>query len=67
MQCDPTTPLWRTWQSYEVLFGRKRKLEYIHNNQVKRGHFDDPLHWRYSSARSDAGRPGLVEVITDWR
>ena len=27
-----------------------QKIEYIHNNPVKRGYVDDPLHWRYSSA-----------------
>jgi putative transposase len=44
----------------------RQKLEYMHNNPVKRGYIDDPLHWRYSSARSYAGQPGLVEVVTDW-
>ncbi len=44
-----------------------QKLEYIHNNPVKRGYVDDPVHWRYSSARNYAGLPGLVDVITDWR
>ena len=44
-----------------------QKLEYTHNNPVKRGYVDDPLHWRYSSARNYAGRPGLIEVVTDWR
>jgi putative transposase len=44
-----------------------QKLEYIHHNPVKRGYVDDPLHWRYSSARNYAGMPGLVEVITNWR
>jgi putative transposase len=44
-----------------------QKLEYIHNNPVKRGYVDEPVHWRYSSARNYAGQPGLVEVITDWR
>jgi REP element-mobilizing transposase RayT len=43
-----------------------QKLEYIHNNPVKRGYIDDPVHWRYSSARNYAGLPGLVDVITDW-
>jgi REP-associated tyrosine transposase len=28
---------------------------------------DDPLHWRYSSARNYADREGLIEVVTDWR
>jgi REP element-mobilizing transposase RayT len=44
-----------------------QKLEYIHNNPVKRGYVDDPVHWRYSSARNYAGRPGLADIITDWR
>ena len=45
----------------------RQKLEYIHNNPVKRGYVDNPVHWRYSSARNYAGEPGLIEVITDWR
>ena len=44
----------------------RQKLEYVHNNPVKRGYVDDPLHWRYSSARNYAGQPGLIEVVTDW-
>jgi hypothetical protein len=32
-----------------------QKLEYMHVNPVKRGYVDDPLHWRYSSARNYAG------------
>jgi REP element-mobilizing transposase RayT len=43
-----------------------QKLEYIHNNPVKRGYVDDPVHWRYSSARNYAGLQGLVEVQTKW-
>jgi REP element-mobilizing transposase RayT len=44
-----------------------QKIEYSHNNPVERGYVDDPLHWRYSSARNYAGQPGLIDVITDWR
>ena len=29
-----------------------QKIEYIHNNPVKRGYVDLPEHWRYSSARN---------------
>ncbi len=43
-----------------------QKLEYLHDNPVQRGYVDDPLHWRYSSARTYARRPGLIEVVTDW-
>jgi len=44
----------------------RQKLEYIHNNPVARGYVDDPLHWRYSNARNDAGLPGLLDVETGW-
>lgn len=44
----------------------RQKIEYIHCNPVKRGYVDDPVHWRYSSARNYAGLPGLIDVATDW-
>ena len=44
-----------------------QKLEYIHQNPVKRGYVEDALHSRYSSARNYAGSVGPVEVVTDWR
>jgi REP element-mobilizing transposase RayT len=44
----------------------RQKLEYIHDNPVKRGYVDDPTHWRYSSARNYAGMPSLVSVTIDW-
>jgi REP element-mobilizing transposase RayT len=44
----------------------RQKLEYAHNNPVKRGYVDDPTHWRHSSARNYAGLPGLFPVKTDW-
>jgi len=43
-----------------------QKLEYIPANPVARGYVDDPLHWRYSSARNYAGMEGLIEVTTRW-
>jgi REP element-mobilizing transposase RayT len=39
-----------------------QKLEYIHNNPVRRGYVDEPCHWRYSSARNYAGQSGMLEV-----
>jgi putative transposase len=44
-----------------------QKIQYMHNNPVERGYVDDPLHWRYSSARNYAGQPGLIDVITNWK
>lgn len=44
----------------------RQKLDYIHQNPVKRGYVDLAEHWRYSSARNYAGGEGLVEVSTAW-
>ena len=44
----------------------RQKLEYIHQNPVKRGYVDAPIHWRHSSARNYAGLPGLIPVFMDW-
>jgi hypothetical protein len=44
----------------------RQKLEYTHQNPVRRGYVDLAEHWRYSSARDYAGKQGLLEVITDW-
>ena len=39
----------------------KDKIEYIHNNPVKRGYVDEAQHWRYSSARDYEGLKGLLD------
>ncbi len=44
----------------------RQKLEYIHNNPVRRGYVSDPTHWRYSSARNYATIESLTAVTTDW-
>ncbi len=44
----------------------RQKLDYIHQNPVKRGYVDKPEHWRWSSARNYHGEVGLVEVFTGW-
>jgi hypothetical protein len=43
-----------------------QKIDYIHNNPVKPGYVDEPVHWRYSSARNYEGPAGLIEVKTIW-
>lgn len=40
----------------------RQKLDYIHNNPVKRGYVSEAVHWRYSSASNYAGKMGLIEV-----
>jgi REP element-mobilizing transposase RayT len=44
----------------------RQKLDYIHQNPVKRGYVEEPTHWRYSSARDYAGLAGLLSVYKDW-
>lgn len=44
----------------------RKTLDYIHYNPVKRGYVDDPLHWRYSSARNYHGEEGLMPIYTEW-
>jgi len=44
----------------------RQKIEYIHQNPVKRGYVDDAKHWRYSSARNYAGEEGVLEVCVVW-
>jgi len=40
----------------------QNKLEYIHNNPVKRGYVDDPAHWRYSSYRNYMGLEAVLPI-----
>ena len=44
----------------------KQKIDYIHNNPVKRGYVDNPSHWRNSSARNYEGQQGKLEVTNAW-
>ena len=39
-----------------------QKIEYIHNNPVKRGYVDEARHWRYSSARDYDDEKGLLDI-----
>jgi putative transposase len=38
----------------------------MHFNPVERGYADEPIHWRYSSARNYEGKSGLIDVTTCW-
>ena len=42
------------------------KIQYIHDNPVKRGYVDEAKHWRYSSARDYEGVSGLIGVERFW-
>ncbi|KLU07567.1 Transposase [Rhodopirellula islandica] len=66
---DQTHQLWQegshpqVMESDEVMW---QKIEYMHHNPLRRGYVDDPLHWRFSSARAYARQPCLINVCTDW-
>ena len=50
-------------QNREIM---RQKIEYIHNNPVKRGYVDKQEHWRYSSARNYLGMEGLIDIDRNW-
>ena len=62
---DRTYQLWQEGSHPQLIQGdamMRQKIEYIHNNPVKRGYVDKPTDWRYSSARSYLGDKGLIEI-----
>ena len=62
---DREYQFWQEGSHAEVVFSEtvmREKLDYIHQNPVKRGYVDLPEHWRYSSARDYAGQRGLMEI-----
>lgn len=66
---DRDFQLWQEGSHPQLIQGEammRQKIEYIHNNPVKRGYVDKPTDWRYSSARNYAGMEGLIPVTTKW-
>ncbi|MGB3309837.1 MAG: hypothetical protein WBG32_13400 [Nodosilinea sp.] len=64
-KCDRQHQFWQEGSHAELVLKddmMRQKLEYIHNNPVKRGYVDRPEHWRYSSARSYLGDKGLIAI-----
>ena len=44
----------------------QQKLRYIHRNPVEEGLVEEPHHYLYSSARDEAGLPGMLRLETIW-
>ncbi len=44
----------------------RERINYIHQNPLKRGYIDEAKHWRYSSARDYEGVDGLIEIERFW-
>lgn len=69
-KADQTHQFWQEGSHPQIIETEEvmwQKIEYIHNNPLRRGYVDDPVHWRYSSARCYAGQSGLIQLCTDWR
>ena len=62
--------LWQEGNQPKQLSSRemiRQKIDYIHENPVKRGYVERPWHWRYSSAGDYAtGETGLVPIVADY-
>jgi REP element-mobilizing transposase RayT len=66
---DRVYQLWQEGSHPQEIQGEammRQKLDYIHENPVRRGYVDEPAHWRYSSARDYEGHAGPVPVMTEW-
>ncbi len=66
---DRAYQFWQEGVHPELIQGdvmMRQKIEYIHQNPVKRGYVDEASHWRYSSARDYSGTAGLLEVCQLW-
>ncbi|MCA9734642.1 transposase, partial [candidate division KSB1 bacterium] len=58
---DREYQFWQHGSHPQRIFSRKmmqQKIDYTHQNPVKRGYVDLPQHWRYSSARNYMGEEG---------
>lgn len=44
----------------------QQKLQYIHMNPVIDGLVEEPHHYLYSSARDEAGMPGMLKLESIW-
>jgi putative transposase len=68
-KADSTYQVWQEGSHPQLISSEEmllQKLEYIHQNPVKRGYVDLAEHWRYSSARNYLGQLGLIPVYTGW-
>jgi putative transposase len=66
---DRLYQVWQEGSHPEEIFSRSmmwQKINYIHNNPVKKRYVTDPIDWKYSSAVNYAGLEGLLTVVTDW-
>ena len=62
---ETTYQLWQEGVQPKLIVNEKMmidRINYIHNNPVKRGYIDEARYWRYSSARDYEGVSGLIDI-----
>ena len=62
---DREFQFWQEGIHAEMVFSEammREKLDYIHQNPIKRGYVASPEHWRYSSAGHYAGGDSLIAI-----
>ncbi|MEM7579919.1 MAG: transposase [Mastigocoleus sp.] len=62
---DQDYQLWQEGSHPKLIVSKNmfvQTLKYIHDNPVKRGYIDEPVHWRYSSCRNYMGVEGILDV-----
>ena len=62
---DSQHQLWQEGYQPKLILSDKmmrEKIEYIHNNPIKRGYVNEDWYWRYSSARDYKGLEGLIDI-----
>ena len=61
--------VWQEGSAFKLIQSEAMMIErinYIHNNPLKRGYVDEAAHWRYSSARNYVNKEGLIDVARMW-
>lgn len=66
---DREFQVWQEGSHPQGIQGNKmmrQKIEYVHNNPVRKEYVFDAVDWEYSSARNYAGQRGLIDVTLVW-
>ena len=66
---ETTYQIWQEGSAFKLIQSEammRERIDYIHNNPLKRGYVDEATHWRYSSARNYEGKEGLIDVERIW-
>ncbi|MFA6144794.1 MAG: transposase [Sulfurimonas sp.] len=66
---ETTYQIWQEGSAFKLIQSEammSERIDYIHNNPLKRGYVDEATHWRYSSARNYEGKEGLIDVERIW-